>query len=69
MRHLKVAVLWLLLASVSSGQSSNAATAADTAARLPVARVILYKNGVGYFEHAGRVRDSRMSTWISPLHN
>ena len=27
--------------------------------RLPVTRVILYKNGVGYFEHAGRVRGSR----------
>jgi hypothetical protein len=59
MRHLEVAVLCLLLASVSSGQSSNTATAADTAARLPITRVILYKNGVGYFEHAGRVRDSQ----------
>jgi len=29
------------------------------AARLPVTRVILYKNGVGYFEHAGRVRGSQ----------
>ena len=28
-------------------------------ARLPVTRVILYKNGVGYFEHAGHVRDSQ----------
>jgi hypothetical protein len=26
---------------------------------LPVTRVILYKNGVGYFEHAGQVRDSQ----------
>lgn len=26
---------------------------------LPVHRVVLYKNGVGYFEHAGRVRGSR----------
>jgi archaellum component FlaC len=59
MRHLIVAVLWLLLASVSSAQSSNGAPAAGTAARLPVTRVILYKNGVGYFEHAGRVRDSQ----------
>src|SRR5260370_35576442 len=59
MRHPKVAVLWFLLASVSSSQSSNTATAADTAARLPVTRVILYKNGVGYFEHSGRVRDSQ----------
>ena len=26
---------------------------------LPVRRVVLYKNGVGYFEHAGRVRGSQ----------
>ena len=27
--------------------------------RLPVQRVVLYKNGVGYFEHTGRVRGSQ----------
>ncbi len=62
MRFLKVSVLCLVLASISaaqylSGQSSS--SAADSAARLPVTRVILYKNGVGYFEHAGQVRDSQ----------
>jgi len=32
------------------------ATASDTgASKLPVRRVVLYKNGVGYFEHLGRV--------------
>jgi archaellum component FlaC len=66
MRFLKP-VLCLLLASItwgqfllgqsSSGPSSNSAS--DSAARLPVTRVILYKNGVGYFEHAGQVRDSQ----------
>src|SRR5579864_2512586 len=61
MRPLNVVVL--LLASISfsqssSGQSGNAAAAGE-AARLPVTRVILYKNGVGYFEHAGHVRDSQ----------
>ncbi|MGO8795734.1 MAG: DUF4139 domain-containing protein [Candidatus Sulfotelmatobacter sp.] len=67
MHRLKVAaVVCLLLAAVlssqlSSGQSSGSSstTAADASARLPVTRVILYKNGVGYFEHAGRVRDSQ----------
>lgn len=29
---------------------------AGAAAKLPVRRVVLYKNGVGYFEHLGRVR-------------
>jgi hypothetical protein len=27
--------------------------------RLPVKRVVLYKNGVGYFEHLGQVRDNQ----------
>ena len=31
----------------------------DDAAKLPVKRVVLYKNGVGYFEHLGRVRDNQ----------
>ena len=60
MRSLKIAFVCLLLASVSSGQSSTPpANPADPAARLPVTRVILYKNGVGYFEHAGHVRGSQ----------
>jgi hypothetical protein len=60
MRASNVAILWLLLVAVSSGQSSTpAANPADSAARLPVTRVILYKNGVGYFEHAGHVRGSQ----------
>src|ERR1700682_6775863 len=29
------------------------------ASRLPIKRVVLYKNGVGYFEHLGRVRDNQ----------
>jgi archaellum component FlaC len=62
MRSVKVAGVCFVFALVlcsqsSSGQSSSAA--ADATARLPVTRVVLYKNGVGYFEHAGRVRDSQ----------
>src|ERR1700745_1468344 len=41
------------------GKSSAAAiseAASVDAAKLPVRRVVLYKNGVGYFEHLGRVR-------------
>src|SRR5580693_1490127 len=65
MRASKITVLWLLLVAFSFGQSSTPAvinpgsSPADSAARLPVTRVILYKNGVGYFEHAGQVRDSQ----------
>src|ERR1700682_6790898 len=35
-------------------ESTNSA-----AAKLPVRRVVLYKNGVGYFEHVGRVRGNQ----------
>jgi hypothetical protein len=35
------------------------AAAAAPSARLPVRRVVLYKNGVGYFEHVGRVRGNQ----------
>ena len=31
----------------------------ESAAKLPVQRVVLYKNGVGYFEHLGRVRGNQ----------
>ena len=63
MRFSKTAVLWLALVAMSSGQSPSPSTPsahpADSAARLPVTRVILYKNGVGYFEHAGHIRGSQ----------
>src|SRR5262249_20328105 len=40
--------------------SALLAIAAETPAeKLPVRRVVLYKNGVGYFEHNGRVRGSQ----------
>lgn len=35
---------------------------ADSSANLPIKRVVLYKNGVGYFEHLGRVRDNQEVT-------
>ncbi len=34
-------------------------SAASPKVKLPVRRVVLYKNGVGYFEHLGRVRGSQ----------
>jgi len=35
---------------------------ADASANLPIKRVVLYKNGIGYFEHLGRVRDNQEVT-------
>jgi len=54
-------VLFLSLTAVSFGQSSTSVppNAAEPASRLPVTRVILYKNGVGYFEHAGHVHGNQ----------
>lgn len=59
MRSLRIAVWCVVLSSVSFGQASILTTGAGDAARLPVTRVILYKNGVGYFEHSGHVRGSQ----------
>ncbi len=59
---MKTVALCLTLAAISSGQFSlgqSPRPASSDPAALPVTRVILYKNGVGYFEHAGRVRGSQ----------
>lgn len=42
-------------------QASEGATR-SAGAELPVRRVVLYKNGVGYFEHAGRVTGNQAVT-------
>ena len=60
MRSLVTAALLLALAAVSTGQSSSSPSGAESSAtRLPVTRVILYKNGVGYFEHSGHIQGSQ----------
>src|SRR5208282_1158693 len=44
----------------AAAREAAAGNEAETgAAKLPVRRVVLYKNGVGYFEHLGRVRGSQ----------
>ena len=72
MRRLVCAALFLssafLVAQTSQPRTSTKApTAAEAAQRspsaeLPVRRVVLYKNGVGYFEHAGRVTGNQAVT-------
>jgi hypothetical protein len=46
-------------AKAVAGQSREAERASDAAARLPVKRVVLYKNGIGYFEHTARVHGTQ----------
>jgi hypothetical protein len=58
-------LLGLALTTVSYAQTSAPPTdrtttsSTNSSARLPVTRVILYKNGVGYFEHFGRIRGNQ----------
>jgi hypothetical protein len=44
--------------SVETAGGSSENSSASTG-KLPIRRVVLYKNGVGYFEHLGRVRGSQ----------
>lgn len=39
--------------------ANSSAISADSTSRLPVKRVVLYKNGVGYFEHTARVHGTQ----------
>src|ERR1700683_3002819 len=54
--------------AATAPKPSSPAPSADSPARprdgagLPVRRVVLYKNGVGYFEHAGRVTGNQAVT-------
>lgn len=63
MRNGRVIFLVLAFGWMSCGFRNQAqaqeAEPQKTAARLPVTRVILYKNGVGYFEHSGHVRGNQ----------
>jgi carboxypeptidase family protein len=40
-------------------ESRNASSTTDSPSKLPVRRVVLYKNGIGFFEHLGSVRGSQ----------
>ncbi len=46
-------------AAAPKAETSAAQAAATPAADLPIRRVVLYKNGVGYFEHQAKVTGSR----------
>jgi hypothetical protein len=51
----RLVVVFLLFAVVAWAEEPTSRNPAE----LPVKRVVLYKNGVGYFEHAGRVSDNQ----------
>jgi hypothetical protein len=47
---------WFLVIALSGVPALAQSPTAPAATRLSVKRVVLYKNGVGYFEHSGRIR-------------
>ncbi len=66
MRRVLAFLCAVLLAAPASWTQQKAAEEAaakpSRTTKLPVRRVVLYKNGVGYFEHLGRVRGSQDTT-------
>src|SRR5713226_9211158 len=60
MRQLQARLLFctFVLPLCLQSQTQNPKSLDDTG-RLPIRRVVLYKNGVGYFEHLGRVHDNQ----------
>jgi len=62
-RLARTGVFIFLLAITASawpqGDTKPTAEGASEPGRLPVKRVVLYKNGVGYFEHSSRVRGTQ----------
>ena len=68
MRAVRAAILLALTLSMlgyaqaPAPSVAPASPVAQGANRLPVRRVVLYKSGVGYFEHLGRVRGNQTIT-------
>jgi len=57
-----VVALQALSAQAPAPAAAQAPPRAVSPSRLPVRRVVLYKNGIGYFEHLGRVRGNETVT-------
>jgi hypothetical protein len=57
-RRFLLILFFVIGGALCSAQQSSSSADTD-AARLPVKRVVLYKNGVGYFEHSARVRGNQ----------
>lgn len=59
-RHLLTFCLLLSVSALAQTKTSTETSSApDSSARLPVKRVVLYKNGVGYFEHSTHIRGNQ----------
>ncbi len=61
-RYASVVAVLFLLAAVPSAQNPVPQDVPAPSSQLPVKRVVLYKTGVGYFEHLGTIRDNQNIT-------
>ena len=62
---LRVALAAFLLGSCG-GASSNGYGSGSSQAQLPVTRVVLYQNGIGYFERKGKLDGNMLTLQIRP---
>lgn len=56
---LRYATVFFIFATFLTPATGQTQTSENSSDRLPVKRVVLYKNGVGYFEHMARVHGSQ----------
>ncbi len=54
-----IAISFFFTAFADESQPSASSSEADSGVRLPVRRVVLYKNGMGYFEHSTHIRGNQ----------
>ncbi len=63
---LSVALAALLLGGACGGASSNGYGSGSSEAQLPITRVVLYQNGIGYFERKGKLEGNMLTLQIRP---
>ncbi|HEX4487174.1 MAG TPA: hypothetical protein VH088_12960 [Terriglobales bacterium] len=49
----------MFLVFLASALLAQTAKPTEPSARIPVKKIVLYKNGVGYFEHSARVHGNQ----------
>lgn len=61
-----VAALGVALLAACGGTTSQGFSQSGSEAQLPVTRVVLYQNGIGYFERKGKLKGNMLTLQIRP---
>mgnify|MGYP003630961042 CR=1 FL=1 len=61
-----VAALGVALLASCGASTSQGFSKSDSQAQLPVTRVVLYQNGIGYFERKGKLKGNMLTLQIRP---